>query len=77
MKTSETLKSVGFVILSCNGQYIGIDLNSGGYPFPTSSLRSAEIYDNKEAALKEANSPCTHGTFGPCTVKEFFLRVSE
>lgn len=39
-----------FVIKSGNGNYIGIDRASGGYPFETENINSAYLWTRKEDA---------------------------
>lgn len=45
---------VAYAIMDETGQYIALDQNSGGYPFPAKSLNQIEFFTSFEAAARYA-----------------------
>lgn len=60
-----------------NGDYVGVDSNSGGYPYPTKEIRIAHWWPSMKRAQDYTASFQTSMYGGPLTAKVFNVTITE
>lgn len=65
-----------YVLRYHTGEYVAIDISSGGYPYSTTNPNEIKFFHTLEAA-KEYNSVVARGSIGQFSIEKVYFQTAE